>query len=655
MKIDFDFAQSLFGWLWSPRRSSEDLGAQGQGLGALLERADRLAAMLAGERMSMRQAEGSGGVSEGVLLLPGPSILPGNSPAQRWDFLRVRVVLDVARLELRSQSAQQDGREQSEWLRAENASLDRLPSSQQLGAAWQWCAESARAARFACAKWPEFEHQYSRAQALELEQLPPVQGAVRRKQKAGLAEWLRLRSMWWSHAEEAEQGAFDEQLTQLAAQRELICPPFVLWGGPIPASVSAPDPASVASAQSEQDESEEAAVQANASELEAKAKDHVERMQMDGPAEHEVMPEHVFEKIETAEEYQGGRRRMDGSDELDDHQAALDELDLRQLIRGGPPVDSVYRAEVDAARTIPDVQSTEPDEKAVYYSEWDSSTSSYRHDWAAVYPASISARVDSWSAELRQGMARDVDRLARELRTRRDGRLRMRRRLEGNDIDLAEVIAETAAVRAGCQPTGRVFVDQRRLLRDFACSVLIDVSLSADSWVGNRRVLDAVRESALLMGEIADRLDDAYRLQAFASNTRNMNRVWTVKDWSDVWETARDRLGALQPQGYTRIGPALRHATAGLAEHPARKRLLVLLTDGRPTDYDRYEGRYGRADVGKAVQEARAQGVRVFALGFDPRASRDLGEMFGTDGWARAASLDDLPNAVRAAYRNFGE
>jgi nitric oxide reductase NorD protein len=181
----------------------------------------------------------------------------------------------------------------------------------------------------------------------------------------------------------------------------------------------------------------------------------------------------------------------------------------------------------------------------------------------------------------------------------------------------------------------------------------MDVSLSADGWIGDRRVLDAVQDAALLLGEVTDRLNDAFRLQAFASQTRNYNRVWTLKDWSDAWPSARNRLGALRTQGYTRIGPALRHASSGLAKHSARRRLLLLLTDGKPTDFDRYEGGYGRADVRQAVREAAQAGVQVHAIGFDPSVASQLGEMFGSGGWAAVNGPAALSEAVLEAYGRF--
>ncbi len=55
------------------------------------------------------------------------------------------------------------------------------------------------------------------------------------------------------------------------------------------------------------------------------------------------------------------------------------------------------------------------------------------------------------------------------------------------------------------------------------------------------------------------------------------------------------------------------HAAGELAERPERKRLLLVLTDGKPNDVDHYEGRFAIEDTRKAVQEARRGGVACSA------------------------------------------
>ena len=70
------------------------------------------------------------------------------------------------------------------------------------------------------------------------------------------------------------------------------------------------------------------------------------------------------------------------------------------------------------------------------------------------------------------------------------------------------------------------------------------------------------------------------------------------------------------------MGAAIRHVTAALGRERASRRLLLLLSDGKPNDVDVYEGPYGVEDTRQAVAEARRQGITVFCLTVDREAPR---------------------------------
>ncbi|MGI9591868.1 MAG: hypothetical protein ACR2P8_10915, partial [Myxococcota bacterium] len=102
--------------------------------------------------------------------------------------------------------------------------------------------------------------------------------------------------------------------------------------------------------------------------------------------------------------------------------------------------------------------------------------------------------------------------------------------------------------------------------------------------------------------------------------------------------------------GYTRIGPALRHATALLAATPAERRLLLLVSDGKPTDYDRYEGRYGVADVRQAIREAHEREIHTHALAIDAVARDYLPALFGRGGFHVLPRPEQLVEVLTAVY-----
>ena len=114
----------------------------------------------------------------------------------------------------------------------------------------------------------------------------------------------------------------------------------------------------------------------------------------------------------------------------------------------------------------------------------------------------------------------------------------------------------------------------------------------------------------------------------------------------------RRRIAGLEPDGFTRAGAAIRHATAALARQAVRHRLLLLLSDGRPNDVDQYEGRYGVEDTRAAVAEARLQGVHVFCLTVDREAPRYATRIFGRD-FAVLSRAERLPTVLTALLRDL--
>jgi nitric oxide reductase activation protein len=118
--------------------------------------------------------------------------------------------------------------------------------------------------------------------------------------------------------------------------------------------------------------------------------------------------------------------------------------------------------------------------------------------------------------------------------------------------------------------------------------------------------------------------------------------------------TTRARLAGLRPEGFTRLGAAVRHSTRLLVDRSGSRRwLLVVLSDGFPFD-DGYEGTHAGADVAMALAEARHAGVGALCLGIGTTTPDvELQAVFGTSTYATGPSLSelgaDLADLVRAA------
>lgn len=363
---------------------------------------------------------------------------------------------------------------------------------------------------------------------------------------------------------------------------------------------------------------------------------------------------HNFEKIETAEEFCGQWREFDGSDELEEHADAVDELNFRYKIRSDDPAHSVLTSD-SGGGTAPESSAAELTGAAFRYDEWNYANRAYRREYCSVFEE----RAEPGPADYAE-RALDAHRSALHATQRRilrlvDGLQATPRSSAGEDPDLDAVIDRYADLCAGRTPGERIYISRRRRTLDMALLILLDLSLSTDSWVEGRRILDVEKEATLIFGEALAQCGVRFALAGFSSRTRNRCDYLRIKDFGEAWSRARHRIGGLAPRGYTRIGPALRHSMALLQRENARQRWALLLTDGRPNDYDRYEGRYGVEDVRQAIREGERHSIRVHALAVERRERPALPEMMQNASyrllWSPGRLADGLADFFRLAAR----
>ncbi|HHV66906.1 MAG TPA: VWA domain-containing protein, partial [Ochrobactrum intermedium] len=352
-----------------------------------------------------------------------------------------------------------------------------------------------------------------------------------------------------------------------------------------------------------------------------------------------------FEKILAMAEMVSVDRPTDDSDEQNAKSAdELDDLTLGE--RKGRPA-ARFRFDLDLP---PEAIDRTALTAGLTYPEWDYRKASYLQDHCHVLAAPAQAR--DVPMELDDEAMSLVRRVRRQFEILRPGRELMRAQLDGNDLDLDAVVRSRCDFAAGGQGSDRVHLMSRPKANDLAVTILVDVSLSTDAWIDNRRVLDVEKEALLVLANGIAACGDRCSIQTFTSRRRSWVRVETAKDFDEAFGPAVEhRIAALKPGFYTRMGAAIRHSTAKLAEQPNRKKLLLVLTDGKPNDVDHYEGRFALEDSRRAVQEARARGVNVFAVTVDREASSYLPALFGRRNYALVARLSKLPFALPAIYR----
>ncbi|MDR5866842.1 nitric oxide reductase activation protein NorD [Halomonas koreensis] len=286
------------------------------------------------------------------------------------------------------------------------------------------------------------------------------------------------------------------------------------------------------------------------------------------------------------------------------------------------------------------------------YPEWHHRKQAYLPDHCVVLSGLQDEEGEDWSPD--EATRRRIRRVRREFEALRPRRETLRGQLDGHELDMDALIRSRCDLAATGEASDRCYLDSRTQARDLAVSILVDVSLSTEAWLQDRRVLDVAKEALLVLGHGLAGCGDDYAIHTFTSHRRHKVWVNTLKGFDEpMGERVERRVAALRPGHYTRMGPAIRHLTGELAERPNRHRLLLLLTDGKPNDTDYYEGRYGIEDTRKAVLEARRQEVRVFGVTIDGEAGRYIPHLFGRGGYAIVQRPEHLSLALPGIYRQI--
>ncbi|MYZ49444.1 VWA domain-containing protein, partial [Rhizobiales bacterium L72] len=245
-------------------------------------------------------------------------------------------------------------------------------------------------------------------------------------------------------------------------------------------------------------------------------------------------------------------------------------------------------------------------------------------------------------------------RLARLVRAAKVGRhVRLRRQAEGAEIDLDAAIDAAIAIRSGTTPDTRIFRSSTSRDRDLAVMVLVDVSEStrARATAAGESVLDIERTAVALLAEALDALRDPLALRAFASSGRDDVRLLRLKEFAEPYGgQARARLAGLEPGLSTRLGAALRHSGAELAAIRAFRKLLIVLTDGEPSDIDVEDPEDLVEDARRAVAKLRTAGIDTFGVTLDPSGVGSGARIFGAANHMPVRRLTELPQRLADLY-----
>ena len=268
-----------------------------------------------------------------------------------------------------------------------------------------------------------------------------------------------------------------------------------------------------------------------------------------------------------------------------------------------------------------------------HYPEWDYSSQTYRPDWVSLYerlhPSGNAGDIEKL-LEKHAALAKRLKRILDMLKPQ--DKVRIRYQEEGSELDLDVAIRSLIDFKGGANPDPRINMSHQTSGRNIAVMLLLDLSESLNEKAAgsSQTILELSQEAVSLLAWAIEKLGDPFAIAGFHSNTRHDVRYLHIKGYSEHWDdTVKARLAAMQAGYSTRMGAAMRHAAHYLDAQKADKKLLLILTDGKPSDVDAHDERLLIEDARRAVKELDQQGIFPYCISLDPKADEYVSDVFG--------------------------
>jgi nitric oxide reductase NorD protein len=387
--------------------------------------------------------------------------------------------------------------------------------------------------------------------------------------------------------------------------------------------------------------------------LKSNAVEEIISVQVDIKQQEDTVLQHLSEKVETAEEFGGNFKDFDGDDELEDHSNALDEINMKYTVRVDDTAHSVYQADFIENTTISESAEINAKGYHIKYDEWDFIKRMYKEDFCKVYPKSLlKTDVPYYKKTLAENNSTLMG-LRKMLTNVNNKYQQQRRQTQGEEFDIDAITDLFVDVHSGHTPSEKIYLSKRKKEKDLSILLLLDVSLSSDGYAAGNRVIDVEKQVSILFGEILEEFNIDFSIACFYSKTRNHSSYITIKDFDEEWGKAKFKVGAVEPSGYTRIGVALRHSGAMLDKRSTKNKWVILLSDGKPNDYDKYEGKYGVNDVKQALRELNERQINSYALAIEAEAKYYLPQMFGQNHYQILTTPVELLKSMVQLYEKI--
>jgi len=337
-------------------------------------------------------------------------------------------------------------------------------------------------------------------------------------------------------------------------------------------------------------------------------------------------------------------------DDSFDEDALYHAEDLDEITIGQKQANLASRIKMDL-ELQPNTTIMYPIGKGHYIDEWDYLKNEYLINYVRILPQ-INTNVVP--IELPSRLRKTVRKIQAELDLLKLDRIKNDNLPYGDEINIDSWI-EYSGHQNKSMHHQKFYTTFEKKTRDMATLILADVSLSTEGGITQDiRIIDVIKDSLMVFSEALEKLQDKFAIYTFSSLQNKKVYFSIIKNFKTRYDDLiRGRIDSIKPEYYTRMGAAIRESAKILDKQQSANKLLLIVSDGKPNDEDRYDGRYGIEDTKKAIQEVKKKGITPFCITVDLDAKEYLSYLFGRDGFAVVRDGQKLPKVLTDVYINL--
>ena len=337
-------------------------------------------------------------------------------------------------------------------------------------------------------------------------------------------------------------------------------------------------------------------------------------------------------------------------DDSFDEDALYNAEDLDEITLGQKKANLSSRLKMDLDLAY-DTKEEFPIGKGRFIDEWDYRKNAYLKNYVCVKPYLVT-NIEPLRLPLR--LKKTVTKIQNELDLMQLDRVKNNRLPYGDEINLDTWIDYKGHQNKSSHHQN-FYESFEKKLRDMSTLILADVSLSTEAGITQEiRVIDMIRDGLIVFSEALEKLQDRFAIYTFSSLKNTNVRFEIIKNFKEKYtDNTRGRIDNIKAGYYTRLGAAVRESSNILNKQKTQNKLLLIISDGKPNDVDRYDGRYGIEDTKKSIEDARKMGIIPFCITIDLEAKEYLPYLFGRNGFKVVKDSKKLPESITEIYLNL--